>query len=467
MRTSSTGVFAAAILAALFLAVSACDRGAPAPVAIEGAPPPGDTSEAPSASASRAADAPQDAASRPAPSTGPLIVLSGHEKGFIRPCGCSKPKLGGIDKRAHALAELRRTRPDLVAVSVGDMIDEGGRQQELKLEHFLMALSEMRYDALVPGAGEFKIGAQAFAERRGLASFPVVLANARIGEEEVFTPQAPLGATGGVLIGLVAPLPPQTGVTTTPAAEALAREIASCAEAAFVLVVYNGPEEDLSTLAEAVPEAHRAKTLFAVPGYADAPVRLAKDALGMPVVAAGAKGRALGLIRPGAAQLVDALVLEEKRPADPKAAEILASYRRAVADEGLLTRVNRVPAPGAYAGDAACASCHRAACDELSMSRHQRAWETLKKSGDDQDPECAKCHVTGWGLEGGFVDPASTPERTDVDCEHCHGPSLEHVQNRTKTPGGKVDVHTCRNCHDPDNSPLFTFEAYWPKIQHR
>src|SRR5436190_20354578 len=63
---------------------------------------------------------------RPSPpkSDRPLVVVSGNEHGFIRPCGCSKPVLGGVHRRAHAIAELKKTEPKLAAVSVGEFLNE-------------------------------------------------------------------------------------------------------------------------------------------------------------------------------------------------------------------------------------------------------------------------------------------------------------------------------------------------------
>jgi hypothetical protein len=404
----------------------------------------------------------------PVPEGAPVVAMTGNEKGFIRPCGCSKPKLGGIDRRAYAFEQLRKKYKNFAAVAIGEMLTTGGRQQELKLDAFLMAMSAMGYQAFVPGAGDFRVGAQAMVEKMSLASFPFVLANAKIGDTSPFTPQIKLGDTGGVLIGLIEDLPPTSGVTTSPAAEVLAREIESAAGAPFILVVYNGPDEKLEAVAAAVPTALRVKTILAVPGTADAPLEMPKPLHAMPIVVPGAKGRAIALVRPGMKPLVDSMLLEEKMPLDPTAAGILDGYRTAVRDENLIRSVNRVAAPGKYMGDANCKSCHAQAFDDLVDSRHQHAFETLVKSRDERDPECAKCHVTGWALEGGFVDVDATPERKDVDCEQCHGPSSEHAANpRVKTPGGKVTKDTCLKCHDPENSPGFEFEKYWPKIIHR
>lgn len=400
------------------------------------------------------------------PDPTPLVVISGNEHGFIRPCGCSKPALGGIHRRGHALAELRERNTKVAAVSLGEFLNESNRQQELKFESYLFALGEMGYSAFVPGNGEFKLGKRFLSDARGMTTVPFVVANAGFADEPPFEKSAPLGETGGVVIGLVASLPPEMGAAVKPAAEALAAEIAAHAAAAFVLVAYNGPEADLPKLAASVPEAQRARTTFVVPGIADTPIAVSA-VLGMPVVTSGAKGRSIGLLRPGSGRPYESLVLEEGRPGLPAVTVILDGYRKAVRDEELMKNVARTPAPTGYVGDKKCAECHQEAYDKLITTPHQRALKSLKDTNDEYDPECTRCHVTGWATQGGFVDFDATPTHVNVNCEACHGPGEQHSKDQSKTPGGKVDRGTCVRCHDPDNSPQFKFEKYWPRIEHR
>ena len=89
--------------------------------------------------------------------------------------------------------------------------------------------------------------------------------------------------------------------------------------------------------------------------------------------------------------------------------------------------------------------------------------KSLAKTNDDYDPECVRCHVTGWATQGAFADYDSTPAHKNVNCEACHGPGAPHSNNpEVKTLAGKVDQNTCLRCHDPDNSPQFKFESTGP-----
>jgi hypothetical protein len=403
----------------------------------------------------------------PAPKSDlPIVVITGNEHGFIRPCGCSKPALGGVHRRAHAIAELKEAEPKLAALSLGEFLNETNRQQEIKFESFLLSLTEMNYAAFVPGAGEFKLGKRFLSDARGMTPVPFVVANAEYPGELPFEKSAPLADTGGVVIGLVPSLPAELGVTVTPAAAALATEAKAAQGAAFLIVAYNGPADDLPKLAEAVPEDLRKKTTFAIPGFADAPIAL-PPAGGIPVVTAGTKGRNIGLLRPLSGKPYEFLRLEEARPGAPAVVSILDSYRKAVKDEGLMRNVARTPGAAKYVGDKRCSECHQAAHETLSTTPHQRALKALKDTADEYDPECIRCHVTGWAMETGFVDFDLTPTHVNVNCEACHGPGSEHSNNNMPTLGGKVDLNTCVRCHDPDNSPQFKFEKYWPRIEHK
>ena len=47
------------------------------------------------------------------------------------------------------------------------------------------------------------------------------------------------------------------------------------------------------------------------------------------------------------------------------------------------------------------------------------------------DPECLKCHVTGYGAAGGYAagtSPEVLRELLGTTCEACHGPGSEHVK---------------------------------------
>jgi hypothetical protein len=403
---------------------------------------------------------------RPDPQPEPLLVLTGNELGFIRPCGCSKPALGGIHRRARALAELRGGR-EIGAVSLGNLVIEGGRQQRLKFEAFLMALAAMGYDALVPGPGEFRLGVDYLVDEASrLVDVPFVLANAFRGEERLFKRSLPLPRIGAVLVGLVPEMPEVHGVRVAAPADTLRDLVLELPPGSLLLVAWMGEESGLTALAEAIPEPRRERVLFLIGGTSDIP-RALGSASGVAAFSVGSKGRDLAWLLAGESGLrIQSRRLAETIEPDPDVAAILEAYRSSVKDEEILKSWPRAEAASVYVGNASCQECHSGIVEQLADSAHMRAYATLVATGDQYDPECIACHVVGFGDRSGFVDFATTPELVNVACEACHGPGEAHAMSQAPTPVGKVGSRHCVRCHDPDNSPQFRFETYWPKIAH-
>jgi hypothetical protein len=112
-----------------------------------------------------------------------------------------------------------------------------------------------------------------------------------------------------------------------------------------------------------------------------------------------------------------------------------------------------------YLGWKRCAGCHAEISKSWQNSKHAKAFESLKKSGQQELPACVKCHVTGYEQTGGFIDYELTPEMADVQCEECHEAGSEHVgnpagQGMVKTPG----IETCRRCHTKGQDPGFNYD---------
>ena len=114
--------------------------------------------------------------------------------------------------------------------------------------------------------------------------------------------------------------------------------------------------------------------------------------------------------------------------------------------------------PGSYAGWKGCSNCHEKAASDWQKGRHAGALADLKKSGQESLPACVRCHVTGYGRSGGFVDGEITPGLGGVQCEACHGPGRSHAASPgtgaiVRVPG----VETCRQCHTPGQDPGFDY----------
>ena len=148
----------------------------------------------------------------------------------------------------------------------------------------------------------------------------------------------------------------------------------------------------------------------------------------------------------------------------------------------------------AYVGIKNCKKCHIKEWKSWSETAMAQTFEKLKpgvaaeaKTGAGLDPdkdyttdaECVKCHVTGYGKPGGFVDIETTPELAGVGCEVCHGPGGTYTQDEYMSLKNKeyvkaevvavglvdtVGEEQCVSCHNSE-SPfveegfVFDFEA--------
>lgn len=148
----------------------------------------------------------------------------------------------------------------------------------------------------------------------------------------------------------------------------------------------------------------------------------------------------------------------------------------------------------AYVGSKNCKKCHIKEHRSWEETKMAQAFELLKpgvradeKKAAGLDPdkdyttdkECVRCHVTGYGEPGGFVDIASTPDLAGVGCEMCHGPggtytqdeymslkNKEYKKSEVVAVGmvAKVSAEQCTGCHNSE-SPfvsddfVFDFEA--------
>jgi hypothetical protein len=121
----------------------------------------------------------------------------------------------------------------------------------------------------------------------------------------------------------------------------------------------------------------------------------------------------------------------------------------------------------AIAGSDACKPCHDEDFREWKKSKHALAWKSLAEKDAQYNPDCQRCHVTGYGERGGFQTVRGSSKRVMVGCESCHGMSAPHCKNTSiRTAWAEQAKDRCRQCHDRENSPKFNYDAYWAKIQH-
>jgi hypothetical protein len=89
-----------------------------------------------------------------------VLVMSGQQLGYLLPCGCSRPQVGGLERRYNFLKLLDKQGWPYVAVDLGDVPQRHGPvalpnlQGLIKYRYSMAALKEMGYSAVSFGETE-------------------------------------------------------------------------------------------------------------------------------------------------------------------------------------------------------------------------------------------------------------------------------------------------------------------------
>ena len=106
-----------------------------------------------------------------------------------------------------------------------------------------------------------------------------------------------------------------------------------------------------------------------------------------------------------------------------------------------------------YVGVEKCKSCHAKEYDDFAKRKFDKAWRILEMREEDNNPECLKCHTTGYGEPTGFVNAQATPHLKFKQCEACHGPGSLHAANPSDTQAREAmkkhvsEKNVCIKCH--------------------
>jgi hypothetical protein len=201
------------------------------------------------------------------------------------------------------------------------------------------------------------------------------------------------------------------------------------------------------------------------------------------LVQAGDQGKRVGYLRItgniGKGKFSGSLVsLGKDVPEDPLIKEVVAkSSKRVTEYYSRLDGESRVtPVPTQinyrYSGAQQCRTCHAPIYERWLATRHAHAMGSLEQKGKHFDPECVRCHATGYGRPTGFISLKVNPDLANVQCEQCHGQGSLHVAFRTKGETAldgvssvaaerarklpTVGMSPCLVCHTPERDPDFT-----------
>jgi hypothetical protein len=438
------------------------------------------------------------------------ILLSGETLGYVQPCGCSRPQMGGLERRAVFVKGLRDKGWPVVGFDLGDLyppkaaVEEQGR---LKYKLAMDALREMGYVAVGVGKTEFPVpgGIDAVLGEYALQKEqpPFVLAGNLLGvaggqpqaREDRF-PKPP-GATRP-MVGLAEVA--DAGGTAVGVVGIIGKSLTEDLKKADPSVTFDDNREVLKKAAAAL-DAHPKKPRLNVllfQGTVDEAKKVAADwpqfavilcraddpeppqfpaAVDHPgggktlVVQVGHKGRYVGLVGafakagggfdlkyqlvPLGEQYLTPGTEEAARKANP-VLPLFDAYAEQVRDRGFLGRVAKEPHPAqlhedklnlSYIGSAKCQGCHAAEHVKWKETPHSHALEALEK-----------------------VAKRPAGRNFDGECVQCHVVGLRY---KTGYEDEKATPHLahvgCESCHgpgsghaaDPKAANLLALQSPW------
>jgi len=370
-----------------------------------------------------------------------VVIFTGDIRGYLSPCGCSSPMIGGIERMAGVVRQLKR-QPHAIYVDVGNWTEGFDRQEQLKVEALAEAWKSLEPTFLNVSAQDSLLGNAYLESLRGIVGGAMDSSSL----QSSTLPGHPYVTAGKVSV---------TGVSSSDA-EALG---ASVPGARVVLVAGS-----LEVAKRAAKVGGPGLYIYSLQG--DPPSEPTTED-GTTFVTVGDHCRYVGRIELRDGKWVGFKLLElgpEIAP-DPTAVAAYRGYLRRVSAENLLERTPRAKGGASFVGTESCKTCHQREYDKWTTTLHAQAYKTLQKTGNDRDPDCVSCHVVGLSHESGFTSIQERPQMAAVGCESCHGAGSKHLADpyAEYKSGGET---ACLTCHSPSHSPKFSFADYWKKVAH-
>lgn len=392
------------------------------------------------------------------------LILTGDTRGYLSPCGCTSPMIGGIRRRASAIRSL--TIPGrTVILDNGALVAKSGRQDQMKAETLAQTMADLGVTAINVGPSDALLGQGGLtqvATLSGGALTSLSISNPEGHSIAPFVSRAPFivgGATDSPA-ALAGPLG-DSEVALNAAVDKLI-EAAGEAELKPVLMLQGGRSAAIA-LARRYPQL----ALIQYSSIGTPPAQI--EYVGSTALATtGEHGKFVLKLsyEDGRISGYQRVSLGPEYKDDPAVSRFYSTYLRRVKGEALLDKLPRTETAG-FAGSWSCMPCHEEATRVWKASTHRIALETLAKDRHDADPDCVSCHVVALSSKSGFKSKPATPHLAGVGCESCHGPALAHARKPLEVRLPKATAKSCVGCHNPENSPNFEFQAYWRKIAHR
>ncbi len=360
-------------------------------------------------------------------------------------------------------------------------------------------MGDLGYDAVAIGEKDLQMGRARLLELAGRYSVPLVCANlVDVESKDLFVKpyvivrkgsKSFFGLTGhSVKVGIFGVISPAfvTPVSVRGETPLRATDPVKAAEAVIERLQDEGCSVIIALAHVSVPEAGRIAALGGIStivmGHSLSYVRDPRFDNGAAVVQGGREGRYIGNIRIEVGSGGEVVSVEGKVEAltstykdDPHFAALISEYKKALEVKAFPPTVTEDTGVDQYVGKSNCGGCHAEQLKQWESTAHAHAFATLVEHKSHFDPECIRCHVTGYGSGSGFRDANTTPGMADVQCEVCHGPGFVHYRFHTSNgeTGSEAEAampevteSVCVQCHKDDHDPDFDFERKIADVTH-
>jgi predicted CXXCH cytochrome family protein len=430
-----------------------------------------------------------------------LIALTGEVRGEIEPCGCPTLPYGGFERREVFLNEVRENHI-VFHMDAGEMLLKGfsseGRKNQEEREALLLSLSEaVSLDVWTVGPSDLSVLAPPYSQYSNAIS-----ASFTNKEGDLLFPPAIVLEKDAIRIGVIglsaAPSSPRSNQAYLPPETALKRGLEALPNDLDLVVALGSLSGDaikqlakapsgvslfLTTKGDALnspiyPDASSSSMIIETPdrgryiqniyirlgAEGSHPIEALEDEQVWRDHILSAEDSKLHLIGSGRNLAYTELVPLNKSYDQTEAVSsrsLIEEFKSVIRKKSILiSQKQPTPTEPGYATAGHCSTCHTKEFAGWTFTEHPRAWETLIKEGEENNPECIGCHSTGYGEVEGFGELSATNIQRfkGVQCEACHGPLKGHPSNGL-TPE-KITENVCLNCHDEANSPSFQYDSY-------
>jgi len=426
----------------------------------------------------------------------PLLIFSGDLRGEIKPCGCAEEgDMGGLLRRLTFIKQKHSLHENLLYFDLGNNFPEPSQQGNLKIPLIHSALAKMNPEAVLVGPNEWQIGLHWLDSK-----IPYLLSNQNT-KLNFFNLKITHHENRRIIVlGYLSPSLVYQNKNEPSVLYSVNQELLSVWKekiqknnAQFRILLFRGNADELD--------------LFYKSGMFDLIVLGSNNDDELNQVLEMQAGTKFYPMIPTKGQGILSGKLDETGKIIPDNQETVPEglsvtwLRRNIEDDpALLNSFRSYDASvkelffrnldlkkehlknSPFIGNQVCAACHPKSTSVWEKSRHARAFATLENLGKNFDPECLECHVVGLNpwvasknsseavrkFEGkrGFLSLDLTHHLTNVQCENCHGPAVDHLANNKIKPAEHNPASVCVECHHGSHSPLFEFEKYWQKIKH-